>query len=267
MKRSLANKTIAEGQHKRHAIFIPWFGQVTLAYFHIVASQLDEGCTQSLSSDLMINLNTTVFSLLSILPVCEESPQVGASRPYNIDHKESTRVRMGEQHTQDPNPQHTHAHKPRLELETQHGEFATQTELKSLTQSIKCVEAESRSLRMLREGLMLCSMRLGVPFIAPRQLGAVGDQLGRQFLPSVEWCTGQSGAPPDSYCSSPVHDFFPFLAHPTVEPAVPLAHRTQSGVPNRLLARATCRLLISMPTVGSVGSDSPDSPVHHQTVR
>jgi hypothetical protein len=176
---------------KRHAIFIPWFGQVTLAYFHVVASQLDEGCTQPLSSDSMINLNTMVFSLLSILPICEESPQVGASHPYNIDHKESTRVRMGEKHTQDPNPQHNHAHKPRLELETQHREFATQTELKSLTQSIKCVEAESGSLRILREGLVFCSMRLGVPFIAPRQLGAVGDQLGRLFLPSVEWCTGQ----------------------------------------------------------------------------
>jgi hypothetical protein len=44
------------------------------------------------------------------------------------------------------------------------------------------------------------SIRLGVPFIAPRQLGAVGDNLGRQFLPSVEWHTGQSGAPPDSHC-------------------------------------------------------------------
>jgi hypothetical protein len=128
---------------------------------------MDEGCTQPLSSDSMINLNTTIFCLLSILLVCEESPQVEASRPYNIDHKESTRVRMGEQHTQDPNPQYTHAHKPRLELETQHREFATQKELKSLTQSIKCVEAESRSLRMLREGLVFCSMRQGVPFIAP----------------------------------------------------------------------------------------------------
>jgi hypothetical protein len=136
---------------------------------------------------------------------------------------------MGEQHTQDPNLQHTHAHKPILELETQHREFATQTELKSLTQSIKCVEAESGSLRMLREVLVMCSMRLGVPFIAPRQLRAVGDQLGRQFLPSVEWCTGQSGAPPDSYYSSPVRDFFPFLAHPTIEPAVPLAHQTLFG--------------------------------------
>jgi hypothetical protein len=48
---------------------------------------------------------------------------------------------------------------------------------------------------MLRECLVCCSMRLGVPFIAPRQLGVVGDQLGRQFLPSVEWCTGQSAVP------------------------------------------------------------------------
>jgi hypothetical protein len=38
------------------------------------------------------------------------------------------------------------------------------------------------------------SMRLGVSFIAPRQLGAVESNLGRQFLPSVEWRTGQSGA-------------------------------------------------------------------------
>jgi hypothetical protein len=54
---------------------------------------------------------------------------------------------------------------------------------------------------MLTKFLGDSSIRLGVPFIAPRQLGAVGDNLGRQFLPSVEWRTGQSGAPPDSYCS------------------------------------------------------------------
>jgi hypothetical protein len=41
-------------------------------------------------------------------------------------------------------------------------------------------------------------MRLGVPFIAPRQLGAVENIPGRQFLPSVAWRTGQSGAPPDT---------------------------------------------------------------------
>jgi hypothetical protein len=41
-------------------------------------------------------------------------------------------------------------------------------------------------------------MRLGVPFIAPRQLGAVECIPGRQFLPSVAWRTGLSGAPPDT---------------------------------------------------------------------
>jgi hypothetical protein len=47
-------------------------------------------------------------------------------------------------------------------------------------------------------------MRLGVPFIAPRQLGAVKCIPGRHFLPSVTWRTGQSGVPPDTVrCGSP----------------------------------------------------------------
>ena len=83
------------------------------------------------------------------------------------------------------------------------------------------MEAEYGSLRILSECLVFCSMHLGVPFIAPRQLGAVGDQLGRQILPSVGWCTGQSGAPPDSHYSCPVRDPLPYLAHPTVGPREP----------------------------------------------
>jgi hypothetical protein len=82
---------------------------------------------------------------------------------------------------------------------------------------------------MFLESLVFSSMHLEVPFIAPRQLGAVGDNLGRQFLPSVEWCIGQSGAPPDSHCSCPVHDLLPKQAHPTVAPPGLLAHRTLSG--------------------------------------
>jgi hypothetical protein len=103
-------------------------------------------------------------------------------------------------------------------------------ELKSLTQRIKCVGAESGCLSMLREYLVSCSMRLGVPFIAPMQLGAVEDHFGRHFLPSVEWCTGQPGAQPDSHCSSPVRDLLPNQTHPTVAPRGWLAHRTLSGV-------------------------------------
>jgi hypothetical protein len=51
---------------------------------------------------------------------------------------------------------------------------------------------------MLKVCLVCSSMRLGVPFIAPRQLGAVESIPGRQFLPSVAWRTGQSGAPSDT---------------------------------------------------------------------
>jgi hypothetical protein len=79
---------------------------------------------------------------------------------------------------------------------------------------------------MLSECLGSSSMRLGVPFIAPRQLEAVGGQLGRPNLPSVGWCIGQFGAPPDSHCSSPVLDLLPNLAHPTIGPWGRLAHWT-----------------------------------------
>jgi hypothetical protein len=33
------NKTITEKATKETRDFIPWFGQVTLAYFHVVASE------------------------------------------------------------------------------------------------------------------------------------------------------------------------------------------------------------------------------------
>jgi hypothetical protein len=41
-------------------------------------------------------------------------------------------------------------------------------------------------------------MRLGVPFIAPRQLGAITTPFGMLWLPSARGHTGQFGAPPDS---------------------------------------------------------------------
>jgi hypothetical protein len=89
-----------------------------------------------------------------------------------------------------------------------------------------CVKVRTRSLGMLRVCLGDSSMRLGVPFIAPRQLGAVGVQQGRPMLPSVGWCTGHSGAPPDSHCSCPVRDLLPILAQSTVAAPGWLAHRT-----------------------------------------
>jgi hypothetical protein len=79
---------------------------------------------------------------------------------------------------------------------------------------------------MLKVCLDVSSMRLGVPFIALRQLGAVGGILGRQFLPSVGWRTGQSGAPPNIHCSLSGADLLPKMAQPTVAELRQLAHRT-----------------------------------------
>jgi hypothetical protein len=59
---------------------------------------MDEGCTQPLSSDPMIHLNHGFFPY-SCFPVCEESPQVGASHPCKVDHNKRTRVREGKKHT------------------------------------------------------------------------------------------------------------------------------------------------------------------------
>jgi hypothetical protein len=92
------------------------------------------------------------------------------------------------------------------------------------------------------------SMRLGVPFTALGPLGAIGGQQGRSSLPSVEWRTGQSGAPPDSRCRRSTADLLPFLAQTTVAAPWQLAHRTLSG------AHRTVRC--PLPTVGA-GHASP----------
>jgi hypothetical protein len=98
----------------------------------------------------------------------------------------------GESNTHKTQSKSTITHtKPQLELTTQLEEFSTQMRLKSLSQTIECARMESWCLGMIKECLYYSSMRLGVPFIAPRQLGAVGTQQGRQFLPSVGWRTGQ----------------------------------------------------------------------------
>jgi hypothetical protein len=68
---------------------------------------------------------------------------------------------------------------------------------------------------MLSECLDVSFMRLGVPFIASRQLEAVGGQT----------CLLSGGAP-DSHCSCPMRDLLQYLTHPTVGTRGRLAHRT-----------------------------------------
>jgi hypothetical protein len=113
---------------------------------------------------------------------------------------------------------------------------------------------------MLRECLVSFSMRLGVPFIAPRQLGAVECIPGRQFLPSVAWRTGKSGAPPDTVRCGFLSFFGEADRWRTGHCPV---HTRQSGAPFRPLARPRVSRgsrgrPLARPTVGS-----PDSPVNY----
>ena len=141
-------------------------------------------------------------------------------------------------------------------------------------------------------------MRLGVPFIAPRQLGAVESIPGRQFLPSVAWRTGQSGAPPDTVqCGSPslfgeADRWQPWsrwrIGHCPVPPPdrwlghVSRADRAADRWPGRPLAHRTVRCTPDSPVnfsrTPSVNSrERPlraesawrtgHCPVHHRTVR
>jgi hypothetical protein len=109
-------------------------------------------------------------------------------------------------------------------------------------------------------------MCLGVPFIASRQLGAVENNQGRQFLPSVAWRTGQFGAPPDTVrCGFPslfgeADRWQPWSRWHTGHCSV---HTGQSGAPSRPLARPRLSRRsrsrpLARPTVGS-----PDSPVNY----
>jgi hypothetical protein len=157
---------------------------------------------------------------------------------------------------------------------------------------------------MLRECLVFSSMCLGVPFIAPRQLGAVESIPGRQFLPSVAWRTGQSGAPPDTVrCrflsffgeadrwrfgavgapDSLVPPSDRWLGHVSRAdraadrwPDRPLAHRTVRCTPDSPVNYSRTPLITSQEQqVRLSQSGAPDTvwctighcPVHHRTVR
>jgi hypothetical protein len=129
-------------------------------------------------------------------------------------------------------------------------------ELKSLSQWSECAGAESGCFRILRECLVFFSMCLGVPFIAPRQLGAVGDQLGRPILPSVEWVHHRTA-------TVHVRCLISFHTESRRPLVLGIGWRTgQSGVPNRPLARPrVVRRLRGRPlALATIGS--PDSPVN-----
>jgi hypothetical protein len=189
------------------------------------------------------------------------------SLALTIEITKKVQSKVGESNTRKTQIRSTTMHTSH-DLSSKHNTRSLQLKWSSNHEHIES-NAWSQSLGVLECFLKACCLLHAPrgPFIAPRQIGAIGDQFGRPFLPSVEWCTGQSGAPSDSHYSSPVRDLLPYLAHLTVGPRDRLVHRTLSG------AHWTVRC--AQPTIG-MGHVSridraadrwPLAPLAHRTVR
>jgi hypothetical protein len=108
-------------------------------------------------------------------------------------------------------------------------------------------------------------MRQGVPFIAPRQLGAIENNSGRPSLPSVVGRTGQSGA----HRTQSGARFLSLTGAADRCRPLQIWRTGQSGAHRTVrcllptVGSATCRAPITRPTVADhCRSGAPDSPVH-----
>jgi hypothetical protein len=155
---------------------------------------MNEGCTQPLSSDPMINLSTMVLFLISSFSVVRNLHNLESLTPYTIDLKQTIRVRESRDTHKTKSQQHTHTQVERRAHETTQRSYNSKTCARISIYQSKSVVALSRCRRMFKGCLVLSSMRIGVPFIAPRDLGAVEDPFGRPWLLSVRGCIGLSGA-------------------------------------------------------------------------
>jgi hypothetical protein len=131
-----------------------------------------------------------------------------------------------------------------------------------LSQGIKCARMKSWCLEMIKEYLCISSMRLGVPFYSPKAARSRWRHFRKAILAFCRvahrtvWCT--TG-----------HSLFSVRCRSPSK--IGAADRCRLGAvgaldtvqcPHQTVGSATRHARIARPTVGS-----PDSPVHHRTVR
>jgi hypothetical protein len=152
-------------------IFIPWFGQSLPPHCGILLrTRVAINPFQEIQRS---NLKATISSLYQFL-VCEESPPIGVS--HNLTRWSQSKSEREYKITQE-------------QLKT-----GTRISLKSLED----VVVECRGVGVLLRCLCTKWRCIGVPFVAPRGLRAVGVFIWKfQNAPICE-CTGLSGAPPNS---------------------------------------------------------------------
>jgi hypothetical protein len=119
---------------------------------------------------------------------------------------------------------------------------------------------------VLKECLVFSSMRIGVPFIAPRQLGAVENKSGRPSLPSVGRRTGQSGAHRTLSGARFVSITSASDRCQLQQICAPLAHRTVRCTPDSPVLPSD-RWLGHVSRADRVADRWPGRPLAHRTVR
>jgi hypothetical protein len=123
----------------------------------------------------------TIFFLIADVSLCEESPQVRASHPYNIDHNKTTRVREGIEAHASARVTTT----PHTQVKKQAQNTAQRVHSSNMCSNLKHNESDV-CLQSL--GILGCLMEVWCsapyvprdPFYSPRQLGAIRAPFGRQ---------------------------------------------------------------------------------------
>jgi hypothetical protein len=154
---------------------------------------MDEGCTQPLSSDPKIHLNTTMFFFLSLYPVCEESPQLGASRPYKRWSQRSTDVRDGKATDTSLKSNSTNTHTSHnLSSKFTHGVLNSRGVQIWSSSTVEDLEPLAhRTLSGAHRTVRCSHLTVGS---ATRHTRIARPTVGA----ADRWLTGQFGAPPDS---------------------------------------------------------------------
>ena len=103
------DKTITEKATQETRDFYPVVRPSNTCLLPRCGVPMDEGCTQPLSSDPMINLNTTAFFLIVFLPFARNLHNLEPLALTMMITKEAHKSQLpfegrGEQHTQDSNP-------------------------------------------------------------------------------------------------------------------------------------------------------------------
>ena len=144
----------SENKHKRHDDLSCGSAKYKTCLLHVVASNgWGLHSTPLKWSNDQLEYHGVLFSLL--FPVCEESPQLGVSRPYNKDQGEGTRVREGS-NTHKSTAKRTNTAKTWAQMNNTR--FTTRIELKSLRMPIECAKTECEWSRMLKVCLVFSSM-------------------------------------------------------------------------------------------------------------